>query len=51
MQGNFMSDLDINKAESPAYSGNLTLNVTSSLGFIPINNATITISYAARPTP
>lgn len=49
MQGNFMSDLDINKAESPAYSGNLTLNVTSSLSFIPINNATITISYAGAP--
>lgn len=44
-----MSDLDINKAESPAYSGKLTLNVTSSLGFIPINNATITISYAGAP--
>ncbi len=44
-----MSDMDINKAESPAYSGNLTLNVTSSLGFIPINNATITISYSGAP--
>lgn len=44
-----MSDMDINKAESPAYSGKLTLNVTSSLGFIPINNATITISYAGAP--
>lgn len=44
-----MSDMDINKAESPAYSGNLTLNVTSSLGFIPINNATITISYTGAP--
>ncbi len=44
-----MSDMDINKAESPAYSGKLTLNVTSSLGFIPINNATITISYSGAP--
>ena len=44
-----MSDMDINKAESPAYSGKLTLNVMSSLGFIPINNATITISYSGAP--
>ena len=37
------------KAETPAYSGDLTISVTSSLGFIPIDNATITISYSAAP--
>lgn len=37
------------KAETPAYSGNLTINVTSSVGFIPIDNATITISYSGDP--
>lgn len=37
------------KAETPAYSGNLTINVTSSVGFIPIGNATITISYSGDP--
>lgn len=40
---------NIMKAETPAYSGNLTISVTSSLGFIPINNATITISYSGDP--
>lgn len=47
MQGIFMSN--IMKAETPAYSGDLTISVTSSLGFIPINNATITISYTGDP--
>ena len=37
------------KAEAPAYSGNLTINVTSTQGLIPIQNATITISYTADP--
>lgn len=37
------------KAETPAYSGNLTINVTSSQGLIPISNATITISYTGNP--
>lgn len=40
---------NIMKAETPAYSGDLTISVTSSLGFIPINNATITISYTGDP--
>ncbi|MBO5146947.1 MAG: carboxypeptidase regulatory-like domain-containing protein [Lachnospiraceae bacterium] len=40
---------NIIKAETPAYSGELTINVNSSLGFIPINNATITISYSGDP--
>lgn len=39
----------INKAETPSYSGNLTINVTSSVGLIPINNATITISVTGEP--
>jgi hypothetical protein len=47
MQGIFMSDLL--KAETPSYSGELTISVTSSVGFIPIKNATITISYTDRP--
>ena len=47
MQGIFMSN--IMKAETPAYSGDLTISVTSSLGFIPVNNATITISYSGDP--
>ena len=37
------------KAETPSYSGDLTVSVTSSLGFIPIKNATITISYSGDP--
>lgn len=37
------------KAETPAYSGGLTINVTSSVGLVPINNATITISYTGDP--
>ncbi|MDE7028594.1 MAG: carboxypeptidase regulatory-like domain-containing protein, partial [Lachnospiraceae bacterium] len=37
------------KAETPAYSGDLTISVTSSLGFIPIDNATVTISYSGAP--
>ena len=37
------------KAETPAYSGNLTINVTSSQGLVPIKNATITISYTGDP--
>ncbi len=37
------------KAEAPAYSGNLTINVTSTQGLIPIQNATITISYTRDP--
>ena len=36
-------------AENPNYTGNLTINVTSSLGLIPINNATITISLKSTP--
>lgn len=40
---------DIIKAETPAYSGDLTISVTSSLGLIPIDNATITISYSGEP--
>lgn len=40
---------NIMKAETPAYSGDLTISVTSSLGFIPVNNATITISYSGDP--
>lgn len=47
MQGIFMSN--IVKTEAPAYSGNLTINVTSSQGLIPIQNATITISYTRDP--
>ena len=47
MQGIFMSN--IIKAETPAYSGDLTISVTSSLGFIPVDNATITISYSGDP--
>lgn len=37
------------KAETPAYSGKLTINVTSTQGLIPISNATITISYSGNP--
>ena len=37
------------KAETPSYSGDLMVSVTSSLGFIPIKNATITISYSGDP--
>lgn len=37
------------KTEAPAYAGNLTINVTSSQGLIPIQNATITISYTREP--
>lgn len=37
------------KAEAPAYSGNLTINVTSSQGLVPVKNATITISYTGAP--
>ena len=40
---------NIIKAETPAYSGDLTISVTSSLGFIPVDNATITISYSGDP--
>ena len=40
---------NIMKAETPAYFGDLTISVTSSLGFIPVNNATITISYSGDP--
>lgn len=40
---------NIVKTEAPAYSGNLTINVTSSQGLIPIQNATITISYTRDP--
>jgi len=47
MQGIFMPKI-IN-AETPAYSGNLTINVTSSQGLIPIDNATIKISYTRDP--
>ena len=47
MQGIFMSETI--KAEAPAYSGNLTINVTSTQGLIPIQNATITISYTRDP--
>lgn len=36
-------------AETPAYSGNLTINVTSSQGLIPIDNAKIEISYTREP--
>lgn len=36
-------------AETPVYSGNLIINVTSSQGLIPIKNATITISYMQTP--
>lgn len=36
-------------AETPAFSGNLTINVTSSQGLIPIPNATIEISYTREP--
>ena len=36
-------------AENPNYTGNLTINVTSSIGLIPINNATITISLKSTP--
>lgn len=39
----------IKQAESPAYSGNLTVNVTSSTGLIPVSNATITISLTGAP--
>lgn len=39
----------IKQAESPAYSGNLTINVTSSTGLIPVSNATITISLTGDP--
>lgn len=37
------------KAEAPAYSGNLTINVTSSQGLVPVKNAIITISYTGAP--
>lgn len=37
------------KAEAPAYSGNLTINVTSSQGLVPVKNASITISYTGAP--
>ena len=37
------------KAETPAYTGNLMINVTSSLGLIPINNATVKISLTSAP--
>ncbi len=47
MQGIFMSE--IVKTEAPAYAGNLTINVTSSQGLIPIPNAAITISYTREP--
>lgn len=47
MQGIFMPK--ILKAEAPAYSGNLTINVTSSQGLVPVKNATITISYTGAP--
>lgn len=36
-------------AETPAYSGNLTINVTSTQGLIPIDNAKIEISYTREP--
>ena len=39
----------IKQANSPAYSGNLTINVTSSTGLIPVNNATVTISLTGEP--
>ena len=47
MQEIFMSKLK--PAENPNYTGNLTINVTSSIGLIPINNATITISLKSTP--
>lgn len=47
MQEIFMSKLK--QAENPNYTGNLTINVTSSIGLIPINNATITISLKSTP--
>jgi hypothetical protein len=42
MQGIFMSDLSL-------YNGNLEIRVTSLVGFIPIKNATIKISYSNNP--
>ncbi|MBD5451793.1 MAG: carboxypeptidase regulatory-like domain-containing protein [Lachnospiraceae bacterium] len=36
-------------AETPAYSGNLTINVTSTQGLVPIDNAKIEISYTREP--
>lgn len=39
---------NINKAETPAYSGNLIINVTSSVGLIPISNATVTIAVTGE---
>lgn len=39
----------LKQAENPNYTGNLTINVTSSIGLIPINNATITISLKSTP--
>ena len=34
---------------TPSYTGNLTINVTSTQGLIPINNASITISLTGDP--
>jgi peptidoglycan hydrolase-like protein with peptidoglycan-binding domain len=42
MQGIFMPELSL-------YNGSLEIRVTSSVGFIPIKNATIKISYSERP--
>lgn len=39
----------IKLSESPSYSGNLTVNVTSSVGFIPVRDAAITISHTGEP--
>jgi hypothetical protein len=42
MQGIFMSDLSL-------YNGNLEIRVTSLIGFFPIKNAVIKISYSNNP--
>lgn len=37
------------QTQNLSFSGNLSINVTSALGFIPVKDATITISLASNP--
>lgn len=48
MSKSLISEAQNETAPSP-YTGNLTIHVTSTLGFLPIKNATITVSLTGDP--
>ena len=37
------------EASAPSYAGTLKISVVSSIGLIPVENATVTISYTGDP--